>query len=264
MVQTVGFIGSGAIGGALAKLSVAAGFNVIVSNSRGPATLSVLVEELGLLARAATPEQAARESDLVVASVPFKFYDQLPAVALAGKIVIDTMNYRHRRDGVMDDIEAREMTSSAFVQRHLSRSKVVKGLHNLEFRRLLVSVRNSGSKDRRALPIAGDDASAKGEVVRYMDRIGYDAVDVGMLADSWRCEPGTPIYVLPYTGEAPEGLTTEEAKQWFLDTPGVAISSDQAKSLLAQAERGVFGPSYLELPAGMRDVMQDIRDGKMS
>ena len=256
MTQTIGFIGSGAIGSALARLSVAAGLNVVMSNSRGPESLAELVSELGDRARAATPAEAAQAADLVVAAVPFGHYRQLPAEALVGKTVIDTMNYYPERDGRMDEVEARELTTSELVQRHLAGSRVVKGLHNLDYRRLFVSARPSGAADRRALPIAGDDAAAKADVARFMDAIGYDAVDIGALSKSWRIGPHTPIYVLPYIGEAPRGMTKDEAKRWFLETPGVPVSVDQVKELVRKAVPGLpVGATIAALPPGMIEAM---------
>jgi 8-hydroxy-5-deazaflavin:NADPH oxidoreductase len=255
MAQTIGCIGSGAIGSALARLAVAAGLDVVLSNARGPDTLVGLVAELGDYARAATPAEAARAGDLVVATVPFNRYRQLPAEALTGKIVIDTMNYYPERDGRMAEVETGEVTTSNLVQRHLAGSRVVKALHNLDYRRLFVSARPSGAADRRALPIAGDDAAAKAEVARFMDAIGYDAVDIGTLAESWRIEPGTPVYVLPYVGKPPDGMSQEEARRWFLESPGVPASADQVKELTDRAVRGgPVGGSFAALPPGMRAV----------
>jgi len=119
MTQTIGFIGSGAIGSTLARLAVAAGLNVVMSNSRGPEPLADLIGELGDHARAATPVEAAQAGDLVVATVPLNLYKQLPADALAGKILIDTMNYYYQRDGRIDELESRALTSSEMIQRHL-------------------------------------------------------------------------------------------------------------------------------------------------
>lgn len=152
MTKTLGLIGSGMIGGGLARLAVAAGLDVVLSNSRGPRTLAGLVAELGGHARAATPEEAARAGDLVVATVPLKAYDRLPAAALAGKVVIDTMNYYPDRDGRIAELDAGGPTSSALVQRHLADSRVVKAFNSIDFRRLFVSARPSGAPDRSALP----------------------------------------------------------------------------------------------------------------
>ncbi|RMB85123.1 NADPH-dependent F420 reductase [Streptomyces shenzhenensis] len=240
-IRTLGLIGSGMIGSALARLAVAAGLDVVVSNSRAPETLADLVADLGEHGRAATPAEAARAGDLVVATVPLKAYPQLPAEALIDKIVIDTMNYYPERDGRIDELDAGRLPSSALVQRHLTGSRVVKAFNNIDFRRLFTSARPAGSPDRSALPIAGDDGSAKAKAARLLDALGYDSVDIGTLADSWRSEPGTPVYVQPYLAERPETLGQEEAQRWFFETPGVSVSAKQVKELTDQAVRHSAG-----------------------
>jgi predicted dinucleotide-binding enzyme len=237
MVQTIGFIGSGMISSQVARLATAAGFKVILSNSRGPETLADLVAELGELARAATPEEAARNADLVVASIPLGAYQKLPAEALAGKIVIDTMNYYPERDGDMPEVATDKISTSELVQRHLSGAHVVRALNNMDFVRLHNRARPVGAPDRSALPIAGDDANAKAVVAAFLERIGYDAVDIGPLAESWRSEPTTPVYVAPYLGKPPTGLSADNARSWFMTAPGAVVSIETVKSLVAQAVR---------------------------
>jgi predicted dinucleotide-binding enzyme len=248
VIRTIGFIGSGSIGGSLARLAIAAGLNVVMSNSRGPETLAGLVAELGQRARAATPEEAAKAGDVVVATVPMGAYDKLPADALAGKIVIDTMNYYPERDGRIAELDSGEVTSSELLQRHLAGSRVVKTLHNMDWIRLYSRARPADAVDRSALPVAGDDPAAKAEIVRLMDVLGYDAVDISTLADSWRCEPGTPVYVWPYLGERPEGITKEEAQHWFREAPGEPVPADRVKQLVDQAVRGPVGGTFAALP----------------
>ncbi|WP_369167177.1 NADPH-dependent F420 reductase [Streptomyces sp. R28] len=232
MTKILGLIGSGTIGSAVARLAVAAGLDVVLSNSRSPDTLAELVAELGKHARAATPAEAAQSADLVVATVPLKAYNRLPVAALSGKTVIDTMNYYPERDGRLAELDAGELTSSALVQRHLADSRVVKAFNNIDFRRLATSARPSGDPDRSALPIAGDDPRAKAEVARLLDTLGYDAVDIGTLADSRRSQPGTAVYVQPYMAPRPKGLSQEEARRWFFETPGVPVYADRVKELI--------------------------------
>jgi predicted dinucleotide-binding enzyme len=246
MTKTLGLIGAGMIGGVLARLAVAAGLDVVLSNSRGPETLAGLVADLGEHASAATPAEAAEAGDLVVATVPLGSYDRLPAAAMAGKTVIDTMNYYPGRDGRIAALDSGELTSSALVQRHLAGSRVVKAFNNIDFHRLLTSARPAGAADRSALPIAGDDPDAKADVAWLLDTLGYDAVDIGTLAESWRGEPGTPVYVQPYfPGQLPEGLSQEEALRWFVETPGVVVPAERVKELAGTAVRG---PAGGELP----------------
>jgi predicted dinucleotide-binding enzyme len=246
MTQTIGFIGSGMIGGALARLAVAAGLNVVMSNSRGPETLADLISELGDHARAATPQEAAKAGDVVVATVPLGVYDKLPADALAGKIVIDTMNYYPGRDGRIPELDGGDITSSELLQRHLAGSRVVKTLHNMDWIRLYSRARPAGAPDRSALPVAGDDPAAKTEVTRLMDVLGYDAVDIGTLSDSWRCEPGTPVYVQPYQSQRPARITQQdwdrpEWQRWFREAPGEPVPADRVKQLINAAVRGPVG-----------------------
>ena len=197
-MTTVGFIGSGMIGGTVARLSVAAGHHVVLSNSRGPETLKDLVDELGPLATAATGQQAATAGGIVVVSVPVKAYDSLPAGALAGKVVLDTGNYYPQRDGQIADLDNGAVTTTGLLQRQLPEAKVVKVFNNIFFKHLRSLARPPGAADRTALPIAGDDEKAKAAVAEFLDSIGYDTVDTGPLAESWRQDAGTPCYGAPY------------------------------------------------------------------
>jgi 8-hydroxy-5-deazaflavin:NADPH oxidoreductase len=199
-MTTVGLIGSGMIGGTVARLSVTAGHEVVLSNSRGPQTLEDLARELGPLARAGTGAQAS-EGDIVVVSIPLRAYPDVPTGPLAGKTVIDTGNYYPQRDGQIAELDSGAVTSSGLVQRHLSGSHVVKAFNNIFYKHLLSLARPAGgaaAADRTFLPIAGDDPAAKQAVAAFLDSIGYGAVDAGTLADSWRQEPGTPVYGAPY------------------------------------------------------------------
>ena len=197
-MTTVGFIGSGRIGGTVARLSVAAGHRVVLSNSRGPETLKDLADELGPLARATTGEQAAAAGEIVVVAIPLRAYRSVPAEALAGKIVIDPDNYYPQRDGNLAELDGGSVTSSELLQRHLAASHVVKAFNNIYYRHLQSLARPAGAADRTFLPVAGDDLGAKQAVIAFLDSIGYGAVDAGSLADSWRQQPGTPVYGAPY------------------------------------------------------------------
>lgn len=197
-MTTVSFIGSGNIGGTLARLSAAAGYQVVLSNSRGPETLAGLAAEIGPQARAATPADAAAAGDLVVVTIPLRAYPSVPAGPLAGKVVIDTGNYYPERDGQLADLDSGSVTSSELLQRQLAGAAVVKAFNNIFFSHLGALGRAAGAEDRTALPVAGDDPAAKAAVTRYLDSIGYDVVDAGTLADSWRMQPGTPVYGAPY------------------------------------------------------------------
>ncbi|WP_046730765.1 NADPH-dependent F420 reductase [Streptomyces humi] len=246
MSRTIAFIGNGNLGTAIARLAVDAGYDVVLSNSRGPETLADAVTGLGDRARATTPAEAARAAGLVVVSMPFHAHDKLPAEALAGKIVVDAMHYFPDRDGRIEELEERRTTSSELLQRHLPGSRVVKTLVNMDFLRMHTSARRSGHPERSALPLTGDDPAAKAEVTGFLDAIGYDAVDVGRLADSWRHEAGTPVNVLPYVGEPPEGMNQEQAHEWLFTGPSAVVGAGRVEELTGQATRTGRVGLYLE------------------
>ena len=200
-MTTWAFIGSGHIGSTVARLAVDAGHDVVMSNSRGPETLAELVGELGPHARAATAAEAARAGDVVVVTIPLKAYREVPVDELAGKVVIDTMNYYPQRDGQVAVLDDDTSTSSELLQAHLPESHVVKGFNNIFFQHLGDLARPAGADDRSALAIAGDDHGAKKRVTELLDEIGYDTVDLGPLSESWRTQPGTPAYGLMYAAD---------------------------------------------------------------
>lgn len=197
-MTTVGLIGSGNIGGTVARLAVDAGHDVVLSNSRGPETLRDLAAQLGQRARAATAQEAATAGDIVLVSVPLKAYPDLSDLPLAGKVVMDTGNYYPGRDGEIPELAGRSLTDSGYLLRHLPGTQLVKVFNNIFFKHLLNLARSTGAADRSALPIAGDGPEAKAAVTEFLDSIGYDTVDAGSLADSWRQQPGTPVYGAPY------------------------------------------------------------------
>jgi 8-hydroxy-5-deazaflavin:NADPH oxidoreductase len=193
-VKTIGLIGAGHIGSQLARLSVQHGYDVVVSNSRGPETLKDLVGELGPRARAGTTAQAEEAGDIVVVTIPLKNISDVPAAPLAGKIVIDTNNYYPQRDGHIRELDNEETTTSELVQRHLPGSKVVKAFNHIYAAALTTDGQPTGTPKRRALAIAGNDADAKRLVEQLIDRFGFDVVDVGPLSESWRIQRDTPGY----------------------------------------------------------------------
>src|SRR5215831_12848006 len=167
-MSTIGLIGAGRIGSQLARLAVANGYNVVISNSRGPETLSTLVTELGPRARAATAADAAKAGDIVVVTIPLKNYRAVPVEPLAGKIVIDTNNYYPDRDGHIAELDNESTTTSELLQAHLPNSKVVKAFNHIYAAELTTHGQPAGTPDRRALVIVGDDQTAKGAVARLI------------------------------------------------------------------------------------------------
>jgi predicted dinucleotide-binding enzyme len=192
--MTIGLIGAGHIGSQVARLAVRSGHSVVISNSRGPETLADLVKELGASARAATPAEAAAAGDLVVVTVPLKAYREVPVAPLAGKVVIDTNNYYPERDGRIPELDNESTTTSELLQAHLRQSKVVKAFNHIYAVQLTTDGTPAGTPNRRALVIAGDDAAAKAVVTTLLDEFGFDTVDAGPLAESWRIQRDTPGY----------------------------------------------------------------------
>ena len=191
----IGIIGAGNIGGTLARRLAPLGHQVSVANSRGPESLAAFARESG--ARAVTVEEAARAGDVVIVSIPLKNISRLPRDLFKGVpdsvVVVDTGNYYPRqRDGRIDPIE-RGATEARWVADQLGRP-VVKAFNNIYARHLLERGKPTGTAGRIALPIAGDDPRAKEVVTRLLDELGFDAVDGGGLDESWRQQPGTPVY----------------------------------------------------------------------
>jgi predicted dinucleotide-binding enzyme len=193
-MKTIGLIGAGKIGSQVARLAIGSGYDVVISNSRGPETLSDLVAELGPRARAATPLEAATAGDIVVVTIPLKHYRSVPVEPLVGKVVIDTNNYYPQRDGRIAELDNETTTTSELLQAHLPRSKVVKAFNHIYAAQLTTDGMPAGTTNRRALVIAGNDRDAKATVTRLLDQFGFDAVDAGPLSEGWRIQRDTPGY----------------------------------------------------------------------
>ena len=200
-MTTIGLIGAGHIGSQVARLAVRNGYKVVISNSRDPKTLSGLVAELGPNARAATALEAAQAGDIVVVTVPLKNYRDVPVDPLIGKTVIDTNNYYPERDGHISELDNESTTTSELLQAHLPTSKVVKAFNHIYAAELTTHGQPAGSKNRRALVIAGDDPDAKASVTRLLDQFGFDTVDAGPLREGWRIQRDTPGYAPRRTAE---------------------------------------------------------------
>lgn len=190
----IGIIGAGHIGGNLAQLLVRQGHQVLIANSRGPRTLAEVAQRTG-----ATPVDVAdapRDADVVIVTVPLRAVAELPKglldSAAPGVVVIDTNNYYPQRDGQIGPLDD-GMTSARWVGEQLGHP-VVKVFNNIVAQELLDRPTPPGTEGRRALPVAGDDQRAKAVVLELVDEIGFDAVDVGGLDESWRYQPGTPAY----------------------------------------------------------------------
>jgi predicted dinucleotide-binding enzyme len=202
----IGVIGSGKIGGTVARLAAEAGHEVAIANSRGPESVEPLAAEIGHGTRAATVKDACNFGIAVVVAVPLMALGQLPADALAGRIVIDAMNYYPNRDGNIAELDSGDLTSSELTARHLRRARVVKSFNTMRWTDL--GERGDPSADfddRLAMYIAGDDEDAKMTVAGLIDQFGFAPLDVGSLRDGGRqLQPGSPVYA--------ESLTLADAK----------------------------------------------------
>lgn len=201
----IGIIGAGHIGSQIARKAVQLGYGVVIGNSRGPETLEGLVAELGPRARAATAAEAGEAGDFAVVTIPLGRYKELPADALAGKVVIDTINYYFERDGHIDALDRGEATTSGLIQEHLKESRVAKGFNHI----LAAEITTTGTENRRALATASDHEDAAALVARLYDEFGFDTVNIGPLAESWRAERDRPAYVVRQNAEE---LTANLAK----------------------------------------------------
>ncbi len=180
----VSIIGPGGIGGVVATLAARRGHDVILTNSRGAATLEDQVRTLGPNAREASLVEAVQAADIVVLAIPLTALSRLPAKDFDGRIIIDMMNYYPMRESQIAVLDDGEMTSAEMVQRELPGAHVIKALNNQDAPHLLL---NAGTGS--ALPVAGDDAEAKESVAAFLRDLGYETIDAGMLRDSWRMEP---------------------------------------------------------------------------
>lgn len=194
-MTTVGIIGAGHIGSAVAEALIGQGYGVVIANSRGPETLTDLVSELGPNARAATSAEAAEAGEFAVVTVPLHAYRDVPVEPLAGKVVLDTNNYYWERDGRIESLDNGEATTSGLLQAHLPTSKVAKAFNHIVAAQILTDGTAAGTPDRRALATSSDHPDAAALVTELYDQIGFDTVDVSPLSESWRVERDRPAYV---------------------------------------------------------------------
>lgn len=210
----IGIIGAGQIGGTLARRFTALGHQVFIANSRGPETLAALARETGATPVSVT--EAARSGDVVIVTIPQRNVPKLPADLFAGVpdnvVVVDTGNYYpQQRDGRIEGIEA-GATESQWVAQQLGRP-VVKAFNNIYAQHLMDLGRPAGAPGRIALPIAGDVEAAKAVVLRLLDELGFDGVDAGGLDESWRQQPGSPVYATDFDASGVKRALSEATKE---------------------------------------------------
>ena len=193
-MTTIGIIGAGEVGNHIARAAIASGYRVVIANSRGPETLTKMIEELGPHAQAGTSAEAAAAGDIVVVAVPMKLINDMPEKELAGKVVIDTNNYMPWRDGQYPTIDRGEITEHEIRQAQLPASKIVKAFTHIQAPRILLWAKVSGSADRVALAASSNFPEAVKLVTNLYDQFGFDAVDNSPLSESWRTLPGQPAW----------------------------------------------------------------------
>lgn len=219
----IGIIGAGQIGGTLTRRLAKLGHQVSVANSRGPESLAPLAKETG--AKAVTASEAAHAGEMVIVTIPEGKIPDLPKDLFAGVpdnvVVVDTGNYYPRqRDGKIAGIE-QGLTESRWVEKQLNR-RVVKAFNNIYAQHLMEYGKPAGAPGRIALPVAGDDNRAKGVVIKLLNELGFDGVDAGGLDDSWRQQPGSPVYTVDLDTEGVRRALAEAIpgrKQEFRATP---------------------------------------------
>jgi 8-hydroxy-5-deazaflavin:NADPH oxidoreductase len=223
-MTVLGILGAGQVGSVLAEAAIGAGWDVVVANSRGPATLADLVRRLGPRARAARAEEAADAVDLVFLAFPYAPGTPLPVRELTGKVVIDNNNHMVRRDGIIPEVDSGRRTVHELRQAQLPGATVVAAFTHVQFHArpvlrvpedelpaLVRLARPAGAPDRRALAVAGDHAEAVEAVARFADDLGFDAVRAGALRDSWRFGPGTPVWRHAIDGRTRDALVHDLA-----------------------------------------------------
>lgn len=242
--MNIGIIGAGQIGGTLARRLTQLGHHVSIANSRGPETLTEVAAETGATAKGVT--EVVKDVALVIVAIPQKSVPLLPAGLLAhvpeGTVVVDTGNYYPSfRDGIIEAIEA-GTAESRWVAQHLGRP-VIKAFNTITARSLSEGGTPAGHPQRITIPVAGDDASAKARVISLVNELGFDGLDAGSLDESWRQEPGTPIYATD------------------LDMSAASRALSQADRARSPGLRELSIQKMLQLPAGFthQDLTQLLR-----
>jgi predicted dinucleotide-binding enzyme len=192
--QRIAILGAGHSGPVMARVAVEAGFQVVIAASGDPEEIALITEVLVPGSEPRWAADAVRDADIVVLAIPLHKFATFDPALVAGKLVIDAMNYWPEVNGFLAMFEDRQLSSSEIVQRRLARSTIVKTLNHIGYHELAEDRRPAGSPDRRALGVAGDDRGAVDVVAEMIERIGYDAVRLDSLSAGRLFEPGGPVF----------------------------------------------------------------------
>lgn len=195
-MKKIGIIGAGFIGQACAQLFMKAGYDVMLSNSRGKQTLYDVACSIGC--KVGIQHEAIAFGEVILIAIPFINYTLLPADLLNNKIVFDAMNYYPARDGHIEQLDQYQITTTEMLASHLSHSRIVKVFNAILAKDIVKDAKPSDQQNRRAIPIASDDDKAKQIAISILSHVGFDYVDAGALRDSWRFERAKPAYCIPF------------------------------------------------------------------
>jgi predicted dinucleotide-binding enzyme len=197
----IAILGAGKVGTSLARVAIAAGYEVNIAGSGSADRIRLIVDVLTPGARAVTAAEAVTGAELVVLALPLHRFRGLDVSLLAGHVVLDIMNYWAPIDGEISEFDDAPEGTSVLVQRALPDSRVVKTLNHIGYHELDEEPRPAGAPDRMALGAVGDDPDAVATVLAFLERIGFDAIDGGPLANGVAFQPGSPLFGAPYSAE---------------------------------------------------------------
>jgi 8-hydroxy-5-deazaflavin:NADPH oxidoreductase len=193
-VRRIAVLGAGHVGPVIARIALDAGFEVAIATSGSPENLELITQVVMPGVKARWAADAVRSAELVVLSIPLHRFPALDPALLAGKLVVDAMNYWAPADGVVPMFQDQRLSSSEVVQQRLTESTVIKSLNQIAYQNLEDGRRPAGSLDRHAIGVAGDDSNAASAVAQVIDRIGYDPVLLGSLSAGRVLQPGGPVF----------------------------------------------------------------------